>query len=75
MKPFKARLSFTVVLELDALAASGSDMHQLAQEYEAFLQSKQWHSDTAPMQIEAVRETLYMSKVEIAEIKGMTKLG
>lgn len=75
MKPHKARLSFTVLLEMDALAHSGSDMFSLAQEFEMFLRSKNWYSEFAPAQIEAIRETLYMSKIDIAEVKGMTSLG
>ena len=72
---FKARLSFTVILELDSYeASSGSEMHQIAQEYEAMMLSNHWHASEAPQQVQAVKETLYMSKIEVAEAKGLTKL-
>lgn len=75
MKPHKARLSFTVVLELDATVASDSDMFSLVQEYEMFLLSKSWESSGAPAGVEQIRETLYMSKIDLAKPRGAMKLG
>lgn len=68
MKTHKLRLAFTCVLEFEATTETAQDAFLAAKTYESIILSQDWQAKNEIAPITSVKETLYLSRIDVADI-------